>query len=291
MDYSEMFWLRLGRIDPADLNPTRVALHWAAQLIGAVGDAVLPHAPDEHHTSMEWTPDHGGFVGQPLPNGHRAFLDIRWLRVGLRLDPAPEDPDVKAEVFGFELAGHTLQEGLDALSGALTDAGYALDAPLALRDYAMPDHPVRDGAAFEELDPDHTRELARWYHNAASVLGPYAAQHDDAAPLRAWPHHFDIATLTALDDADDAPSVNAGLSPGDASLPEPYFYVVPHPKPASGAPLPQLTAPARWHSDGWTGAVIDAAALVAMPSGKQRDTITRFVQEATEVCTDMLTHG
>ena len=51
-----------------------------------------------------------------------------------------------------------------------------------------------------------------------------------------------------------------GLSPGDSSYGEPYFYVTPWPYPDSPAP-PPLPAGAAWHRTGWFGAVLTATAI------------------------------
>ncbi len=54
---------------------------------------------------------------------------------------------------------------------------------------------------------------------------------------------------------------NVGFSPGDAAISEPYFYVSPWPIP-EGAVLPELEAGARWHTDGFTAAVLTGTDIV-----------------------------
>jgi len=49
-----------------------------------------------------------------------------------------------------------------------------------------------------------------------------------ASDVLCWPHHFDIATLVTF--ASDRSS-SVGLSPGDGSYDEPYYYVNVHPQP------------------------------------------------------------
>lgn len=85
-------------------------------------------------------------------------------------------------------------------------------------------------------------------------------------PIRCWPHHFDIATYVALGsgDPETAPGIGAGLSPGDESYGQPYFYVNPWPQPQAGA-LPGDIAPGRWHTDGFVGAVATGDDVLSLP--------------------------
>jgi hypothetical protein len=79
--------------------------------------------------------------------------------------------------------------------------------------------------------------------------------------VRCWPHHYDIATLFALDDGDPetARSVGIGLSPGDSAYAEPYLYCNPWPVP-DGA-LPTAPGPLRWHTEGFTSLVCPASRM------------------------------
>ena len=103
--------------------------------------------------------------------------------------------------------------------------------------------------------------------------------------MRLWPHHFDIATLWTLDagvDAEEARSVGMGLSPGDGTYAQPYWYVTPWPYPqATAEELPPLPA-GRWHAEarngGWTGAVLLGEELVVQTDPVS--TAQSFVQEA-----------
>jgi hypothetical protein len=75
--------------------------------------------------------------------------------------------------------------------------------------------------------------------------------------------------------------VGAGLSPGDDSYGEPYFYVSPHPTPPADC-LGKL-ASGRWHTTGWTGAVLTATDILSR-SGESESSVTEFVDAAVEAC-------
>ncbi|HEV2722836.1 MAG TPA: hypothetical protein VG323_22620, partial [Thermoanaerobaculia bacterium] len=113
-------------------------------------------------------------------------------------------------------------------------------------DEPMPYHAVKDGAPFSLREPQSFEALSNCYAEAARLL---TAIHDD---VRCWPHHFDIATLLEFD---GGKSIGAGLSPGDDSCDEPYWYVNHHP-PTSRRDLPALAGGGTWNTSGWVGAIL-----------------------------------
>jgi hypothetical protein len=243
----------LGAPSPAALADARVELHWAAQVVAAVGRALIPTVPDDSHTSLEWSPAGRLLVGGMTPP--RSRLGLRPTDLTLVVVDAAGSPQNE-----LPLAGETLEQAL-AWAGEML--GGAAPGPPP---YQMPDHVVGHGGAFRGRDRDALAELARWYASADALLRdfvssrPLAKEH--ASPVRCWPHHFDIATLVSVPGGapDQARTIGVGLSPGDSSYAEPYFYVTPWPAP-DGATLPQLPAGASWNRAGWLGAVLTATAI------------------------------
>jgi hypothetical protein len=113
------------------------------------------------------------------------------------------------------------------------------------------------------------------------------------APVRCWPHHFDIATLELLDgaaaDPKHARSVSLGMSPGDASYAEPYWYVNPWPRP-EGRPLPALPE-GRWHTESWFGAALLGSQLAGLPAKAQQLRTQAFLVAALKASRDLLANG
>ncbi len=108
-------------------------------------------------------------------------------------------------------------------------------------------HPAAEGRAFDrENDAEALPELAlaRYYGNVDRIL----------REVRCWPHHFDIGTVVDLKSTAEGCSIGLGLSPGDESYDQPYFYVNPYPNPDLSA-LPPLLAGDHWHTQGWMGVV------------------------------------
>lgn len=120
------------------------------------------------------------------------------------------EPDLRIE--GTELVG---AHGRQPLSGSYAEVAAAAGlTPRRLNDVygdgvdVSADDPI-------ELDPDHVATLLDAFAAGDAALRAFAP---DEVPVL-WPEHFDVGI--SRDD------VNYGLSPGDATLSEPYAYVGP----------------------------------------------------------------
>lgn len=136
--------------------------------------------------------------------------------------------------------------------------------------YSVPHSAIlRSGAIGRSGEAAALAELARWYAAAAEVLTDVRAMlaglHPGPGPARCWPHHFDIATLVDLEEADaeTARSIGIGVSPGDESYPQPYVYVSPWPR-LDTAELPTLPPPGHWHTQGFVAAVATGEEILAL---------------------------
>jgi hypothetical protein len=244
-------WEPLGNVSPRRLTEARLLLHHAAQLVAAVGRSLIPPHPDDGHTSLEWRARPRGFLGQEVP-GTRPW------RAALR----PEELSISLIVGGEEvgllpLAGRTQAEAFEWLVGRARGLGGSAERFSLAPPYALPTHAVGAGAAFAAPGDDSLVELARWFGDGDALLRAVAEGWAGSAPVRVWPHHFDLGSVLPLGHApgEEAPSIGVGLSPGDEGIAEPYLYVTPWPPPPA-ASLPELPAGGRWHREGWIGAVL-----------------------------------
>lgn len=241
--------LRTGRFTSA-----RLALHWAAQVPSAAGATLVAPREDSGQTALAW--DH---AKRALANETGAALLVESFAVAFGDRTIPLD-------------GLTLDDAIARLAEAMGSSELRRPA------HELPDHPVAHGAAFVKPDAGDLAELARWYGNAHQSLAPLG-------DVRCWPHHFDIAALVVLDrDAplETARSIGAGMSPGDGSYDEPYYYVTPYPFRA-GAELPSVE-PGEWRKEGWQGAVLRAAAVIDGQEGAVRS----FLDQAMAASRAML---
>jgi hypothetical protein len=281
-------WRAVGDGPLAPLAAARGQAHHAVQWLARAARAYVPPQPDDSHTNLGWDEPLDGLATHPLKGE---------LRLGLRLpDLALVLREGAAQADSLPLDGRTDAQARqwlgDRLSARGLDAG-ALDAPSP---YDIPADPVASGAPYRAGAQAGglaagLAALAAWFGNAERALGAVRRQMDArklvASPLRCWPHHFDLATLTLLDagDAERARSVNAGFSPGDNYYDEPYFYVSPYPYPDAAA-LPPLPAPGHWHTHDFTAAVAPASRIRAADD-PQRD-VDAFLRDAVAACVNVL---
>jgi hypothetical protein len=272
-------WRALGAVAPTALADARVQLHHAAQVANAAAISLLPAERDDSHTSFTWHAALGALGALvsreiPAPRPFRIALRVAELElVALDADDAP--------LSAFPLDGHAQSHALAWLQafvsrvrgdGAQVSMTRHFEIPGSPPDAAHPWH-LGDGAAF--------RELAAWYGNADALLRAVAASEPGASPVRCWPHHFDIATLIEEPLAVDGVrhTTGVGLSPGDESYAEPYFYVGPYPYPRTDT-LPALGA-GHWHREGWVGAALPGTEVVAAGDAEaQARVASRFAAEA-----------
>jgi hypothetical protein len=270
-------WRPLGAVELRSLKEARLQAHYAVQWLARAARAYIPAKPDDSHTNLGWEPAINGFATHPLPGGERVGVSIAAMalivlgaeggpRAALAL-PTRKDSDAHAWL-GGQLQDLSLNPA-------------KLDAPSP---WEMPAHPVGDGAPYEGAPLAAARtELAAWFANADRSLGrvrsDYVARQLTVSPVRCWPHHFDIAALIALEggDPEHARSVNAGLSPGDGSYDEPYFYVSPWPYPDTKK-LPPLPSPGHWHTDGFLAAVAPATQIAS--TADQQEAVDDFLDTA-----------
>ncbi|TFG62851.1 MAG: hypothetical protein E4H28_07165 [Gemmatimonadales bacterium] len=253
---------------------TRIQLHWAVQLLARFGDAHVEARPDYSHSALTWNPESRRFRTQPDPSGRRLKIDLAGLVYRMS---GPGDASTE-----FSLRGHTLDEAFAWLASLPGE-----QARLELGEPDIPPHPVSTGAAFDP-DPEDAAKLATRFHDAHLALTELRAARPTASPVRCWPHHFDIAVLIMLDapdiepDPETARSVGVGMTPGDTTYVEPYWYVTPWPYPADPdvSALPALPSGAGWHTEGWIGAVLGGEAAVQAGA----DGVARYLKSAVDAC-------
>jgi hypothetical protein len=244
-------WRPIRGVDSGRLREARLQAHHAVQWLARAARAFVPPQPDDNHTNLGWDDALDGFATHPLTGD---------LRLGLRISPLILVLTGRSAQ-GFHLGGETDADARRWVNEQLNARGLDAHALDAKAPYEIADHEVARGAAYGVSESaDALVELAAWFANANVSLDKtryrMRTRGLTPSPVRTWPHHFDMATLTLLEagGAEHARSVNAGFSPGDEHYEEPYFYVSPHPYPEA-AKLPPLPAVGHWHTQGFTAAI------------------------------------
>ena len=254
-------WRPIRGVDFARLREARLQAHHAVQWLARAARAFVPPQPDDSHTNLGWDDTRDGFAA------HRLTGD---LRLGLRMAPLTLVLTATDAQQSFALDGRTDADVRRWLGEKLGAHGFHARSLDAKPPYEIPDHPVARGAPYDVTGlADALAELAGWFANANvsldGIRGQMSARGLTPSPVRTWPHHFDMATLTLLEvgNTDHARSVNAGFSPGDEHYEEPYFFVSPYPYP-DAAKLPPLPALGHWHVRGFTAAIAPASRILAV---------------------------
>jgi hypothetical protein len=251
-------WKKLGKINPKSLTETRLQLHYAIQFMAAVGNFLTQPRSDFSHASLTWNSELNAFVSGIVvsKNSFQVALEpITLTSIILDIN--------RNKLAEFSLLEKTMNEGMNLLKQIIEPLGADI-TKLTFVSYPddFPHHSLAEGAIFEHNSEAMRQELTAYFANTNSILQEIAASRENASPVRIWPHHFDIATLISLPyiQKDEAVSLGIGMSSGDNSYNEPYWYVTPWPYP-NIANLPELASSGIWHTEGWVGAILTASQL------------------------------
>ncbi|MEO0345671.1 MAG: hypothetical protein AAF229_05390 [Pseudomonadota bacterium] len=266
-------------VDPKALTPARVLCHAAIQWPSRAARANLPAADDDGHSNLGWHQDLTALLGHSLAETRGPQLGFRfsdhhliWLESDAIVDALDCAHQTDATLTDWCNA-HLTASGLRGVEHA--EMPYSLSAV--------------DYAAFADTGIQaQTRALGTWYGAAQSALTAVVSAHRDRAitapSLRCWPHHFDLGVLFALDagDPEHAHSVGMGLSPGDESYAEPYYYCTPWPAPGE---LPAAVGPMHWHREGFVSMVMPASRITA--DTDMAELLTRAARTAFRILEDV----
>jgi hypothetical protein len=279
-------WHITGKIKPYDLTESRLQLHYAIQFIAATGAALAEPLPDYSHTSLDWNPDLAVFVGAPI----RAATPFRVALNPVTLTSILLDSKQEA-IAAFPLQQRTLVDGMSWHQGEISKLG-ADASKIEFLSYPpndFPDHPLAHGDIFpseryaDKSSQTGRQELTDYYANTHRLLQEIVDATEDASPIHVWPHHFDMAILIMLPGkkGGEPMTIGIGMSPGDKSYDEPYWYVSPYPYPDM-ANLPALGGHGFWHTEHWVGAVLIASMLTQDSAEAQEEQVRAFLQSALE---------
>ena len=222
-------------------HPDRAA--WAAERwLGAYRRLAAP-PPATAHTRLAL---HrlSVYVLSPARRRVNGKIALRWTREGIGTPFFGADEQVR-------IAGTTLvrQRGDTAAAALITTlreaAAFVLDSSPDTGGAAGFDVPaVGDVDERLPVDPSAAAFLADWYGFAYSVLEQLRSEPKSAEPSRVqlWSEHFDAA----FDCSPAGRRVTFGASPGDATVDEPYLYVLPDATDDSGL----------WNATSFPGAIL-----------------------------------
>lgn len=254
----DVLWAELARDDDA------LAAWCAERWLG--GYRRLRGAPPRFAATRDALHRLAEQVISPTRQRANGEITLRWTRGGFGTPFFGDDVQLRVDgdVFIVQQAGEETLGRLTSLKDAAEYVGY----DLTRFDVAMADEPLG-------VDPDAAHWLGDLYGFAFSVLEQLRAE---AAPelqpsfVNLWPEHFDVAVELGAEISGARAAY--GVSPGDATHPEPYVYVAPWTARPDGA---------LWTADGFPGAELGLGELLDAPD--QRASALAFLRERLEALT------
>ncbi len=238
---------------PAALVRSRQLSHVAVQWVSRAARANLKPLDDDSHSNLGWSTDLSSLVSHPLDPDKTLQLGFSFAKAALLLI---RQGSVVDELTMEDADDSTIQQWCDE---HLQNAGLnGIDK--GILPYTL--SPI-DCSLFAK----HRAELevlGDWFAFGFSALEKLVATNQGHAVntpvVRCWPHHYDVGAIFFLElgDPETARSIGVGLSPGDESYPEPYFYCNPWPAPSS---LPPETSPLHWHTKGFTSLILQSSKI------------------------------
>lgn len=262
---------------PERLVVARNMAHKAVQPVTRAARANIPAAPDESHTNMAWDDARGAFWCNPMATDGGPVA-VGLVLSGLALLVA-RGGKILAEL---SLPGVAVGDADAWLDSQLSRLGLREASPVS-HPYDLPPAATAIGTYSTDGMSRELASLAAWFALADSLLRDFVEDHPDIrpgpSPVRCWAHHFDIATYVSLEagDPESARAIGVGLSPGDASYEQPYFYVNPWPR-LDATSLPPLPDLGHWHTEGFVGAILTGTELFVAPD--TAEAAATFVAEA-----------
>ncbi len=257
-------WKQLHNIAPEELMSAYQQAHQLAQWLARFARGYLPAQPDDSHTSLMWHRNMGLMTTNATEIGGRQIsfgLELRDLSL-VKI----EDGQVVDSIF---MHGQKDGDAGEWMCGAIDAMGLDGSALNAALPYELPASPYSNGCAYNTANNVAAlSEIARYLDNTSLVLNDVVAKHQNIhpgpAPVRLWPHHFDLATIITLEEGDfeSAHAVGFGLAVPDPSRDEFYFYTYPWPR-NQRTDLPALRSDSAYQYDGTVGAVQMMSKLVS----------------------------
>ncbi len=265
-------------LDLQQLAAARIQLHYAIQPLAAISNALA----DSSNKGLFWD-DQLGFTTRAITSikSYRLALDP----IALTLNFVTDRDQV---ISAFALSDRTLTEAFDWMKAIVNGLGGVADLiiPISYPPNDFPDSDLASGATFQLLNL--TSNFAEYFSSADRILQNIVQKEPMASDVRIWPHHFDMATLISIPDEINGQekSVGVGLSSGDGSYNEPYWYVTPYPYPEDRINLPILDGNGIWHTEGWVGAILTASQFGEPEASIDR--VNTFLKSAIAGCKELL---
>ena len=261
---------QLPHLTLSDWNPTRDTLHLYAKIIGKIRGRYMPKSKHWWHITLSVSAR--GLTTTPFP--------IAGQNLELTLNLAAHQLVIESSdgwSASLPLAGQSAAGLCRRIRSTLVAADIALDPDLLA---------AFDGEAGLPYDIEaigRFRQVINWVDAAFKTFK--GGLREESGPVQLFPHHMDVSMnwfsgrlVPGVDPADEENAdeqMNFGFATGDGSISDAYFFATAYPVPNHWAEL-ALPEDAHWHTEGWTGAILPYAAVVA--SQKPFDLLLEYLR-------------
>jgi hypothetical protein len=253
-----MNWIELNNFSHEELAEARKQIHQAAQLPAIAGRCLNPKDSVDNYAALIYDKNSNWLTSQSL--GESEFL------IALSLSEFNlVITNKKRELLAFlALDSKTYDETFWWMTEKISELGLDSNKLNKNLPYQIPEYPTSKGTPFKQTNPADFIELQNYFFNAAFILENVSKNEKNISQVRCWPHHFDTAVLITIEMNSNpvkSRTIGVGLSPGDESYNEPYFYISPWPYPDNKEKLPKLNY-GHWHKQGWFGGILTATEII-----------------------------
>ena len=198
-------WKLLTMDFSPELNDALQQQHHAAQYIALVGRHLIPQKPDDSNTNMEFVPEKGMLIGNPLSKGMKVGLKLSNLELTVL-----DEKNNTLETISFD--GKTKKQAFAELKSTLSSLRIDTNNFTDQLHYEIPAHSLDNGAHFSVQNEKYFIENLNYRHNARLVLTEITANIDNAEAVKIWPHHFDTGSFISYSKNEKCPATAASCS-------------------------------------------------------------------------------
>jgi hypothetical protein len=280
-------WKPIKKTDYELLFEDANTLHHAAQFLTFAAQSYLPAKADDSHTACYWITGTHMVKGREIPTASEAIrIGLRYPGVELVILDSTSDV-----IAGKSFLGNTKEEMLNWFKSKLKEYGLNTTQFNSVLSYKLPPNKTDNGAPFEIEKPENLEELSNYRSNGHMLLTHFAERFSTSDEVLVWPHHFDegVHVPMVFKGNEVTHSLSFGLAVPDTYYNSPYFFVTAWRKNGlEYEALPNLKGPGKWHSEGWTGQVLEGRELTGLRSEAQAETAIHFLEEAISNATELL---
>jgi hypothetical protein len=253
-----MNWIELNNFSDEELAEARKQMHQAAQLPALAGRCLNPKDSADNYAALIYDKNSNWLTSQSLDESEfRIALSLSEFNLVIT--------NKKRELLAFlALDSKTYDETFWWMTEKISELGLDSNKLNKNLPYQIPKYPTSKNVPFNHTNSTYFAELQKYFFNAAFVLEIISKNEKNISQVYCWPHHFDTAALITVErnsNPEKSKTIGVGLSPGDESYNEPYFYISPWPYPDHIENLPKLIH-GHWHNQGWFGGVLTATEII-----------------------------